>query len=297
MRITNNIVMRNAVSGLVGNRDAVLKLQREVSSGVRIQTASDDPTIADRVMGSSSGLLAIDQYKRNIDAATTRNSMEDSSLTQVTDLMARAREIMVSQMTGTANAASRTVASKEMEQIFNQVVSIGNTQLDGSFVYGGDASTTTPFVSTGTGATLDFTTSNPTGTRAIAVSAGQSLIPAHDGKQIFLDSGVLTSLRDASVALAINDTTAGTTSMTTMDASFQKVQELLGETGARTNTLQIATQNLTALKTNLMAFRSNAQDIDVEATVTALVTKQTAYQAAMMATSKVLGMSLADYLR
>lgn len=297
MRITNNIVLRNAVSGLAANRDAVLKLQTEVSSGLKIQAASDDPTIAEQVMGSSSGLVAIDQYKRNIDAATSRNSTEDSALTQVTDLLARARELMVSQNTSTATAATKSVASKEMEQIFNQVVSISNTQQNGSYVFGGDASTTTPFTVTGTGTTLDFTTSNPTGTRSVAVSAGQNLIPSHDGKQIFIDTGVLTSLRDASVALASNNTSGSQAALGSLDGAFQKVQELLGETGARANTLDIAKQNLAALKTNLTAFRSNAQDIDVEETVTALVTKQTAYQAAMMATSKVIGMSLADYLK
>ncbi len=297
MRITNNIVLRNVTTGLAANRDAVLKLQQEVSSGLKFQSASDDPTAADQVMGSSSGLAAIDQYKRNIDAAKSRNSMEDSSLSQVTDLLARAKEIMVGQSTSTATAASRQVASKEMEQLFNQAVAVGNTQLSGSYVFGGDAASTTPFISTGTGATLDFTTSNPTGAHAISVAAGQTVIPTHDGKQIFLDTNVLTSLRDASRALATNDTVAGTASLNTLDGAFQKVQELLGETGARTNTLDIAAQNLTALKTNLTAFRSNAQDVDIEAAVTALVTKQTAYQAAMMSTSKILGMSLADYLK
>ncbi|MEP6622122.1 MAG: flagellar hook-associated protein FlgL [bacterium] len=297
MRITNNIVLRNAVAGLADNRNAVQKLQTQIQSGSKIQAASDDPTIAQEAMGSSSGLLAIDQYTRNIDAAKSRNSTEDSALTQVTDLLARAKELMVSQNTDTATAATRSVASKEMEQIFNQVVSIGNTQLSGSYVFGGDAATTTPFLSTGTGGTLDFTSSNPTGTRSISVSAGQNLIPTHDGKQIFIDSNVLTSLRDASKALATNDLVAGTASMGALDGAFQKVQELLGETGARANTLDIATQNLSALKINLTTFRSNALDIDVEATVTALVTKQTAYQAAMMATSKVIGMSLSDYLR
>ena len=72
---------------------------------------------------------------------------------------------------------------------------------------------------------------------------------------------------------------------------------ILGETGARSNALQIAGQNLTALKLNLTTYRSSLQDVDIEEAVTSMVTKQTAYQAAMMATSKVLGMTLTDYLR
>ena len=150
---------------------------------------------------------------------------------------------------------------------------------------------------TGTGATLAYTTTTPIGARSYSVSTGQNLIAAHDGKQMFLDSAVLDSLRVATIALATNNTAAGPSTISTADGAFQKVQELLGETGARANTLDISSQNLSALKTNLTSFRSSAQDIDMEKTVTELVAKQTAYQAALMATSKLIGISLTDYLR
>jgi flagellar hook-associated protein 3 FlgL len=47
----------------------------------------------------------------------------------------------------------------------------------------------------------------------------------------------------------------------------------------------------------LTTFRSDLQEVDLEAAMTQLVTRQTAYQSAMLATSKVLSLSLADYLR
>jgi flagellar hook-associated protein 3 FlgL len=296
MRITNNIALRNAVAGLADNRAAVAKLQTQISTQHKISAASEDPTAAEQIMGTDGALTAVAQYQRNIDAATSRNSAEDSALGHVTDLLARAKELMTQEATGTSTAATKSIASKEMEQIFNSVISIGNTQFAGSYLFGGDTSTTAPFSSTGTGSTLDFTHTAATGTRAVEVSAGHSLTATHDGKQLLLDTGVLTALRDATTALATNSATGTSGSLQTLDNSFQQIQELVGETGARTNSLDIASQNLTSLKTNLTAFLSNVQDIDVEETVTTMVTKQTAYQAALMATSKVIGVSLADYL-
>lgn len=297
MRITNNMVLRNSLAGLQTNKAAVQKLQSQIGSGVKLSTASEDPTAADQLMGTSSSLGAIDQYKRNIDAATARNSVEETSFSQLTDLLSRAREIVVAQSTGTATAATRQIGSKELESIFNSVVALGNSKFGDAYLFGGDTATKPPFASTGTGATLDFTTTNPVGSPAIEVNTSQNLAPTHDGTQAFLDSGVLASLRDATKALANNDVPGSLTSLSALEASFQQVQVLTGENGAKRNTLDMAAQNLQALKTNLTTFRSNLQDIDIETAVTTLVTKQTAYQAAMAATSKVLGLTLTDYLR
>jgi flagellin-like hook-associated protein FlgL len=55
--------------------------------------------------------------------------------------------------------------------------------------------------------------------------------------------------------------------------------------------------NLDALDTNLQALRSSAQDVDVEQAITQLMSRQTTLQAAMMTTSRVLTMSLTDYLK
>ena len=72
---------------------------------------------------------------------------------------------------------------------------------------------------------------------------------------------------------------------------------MIGDVGAQSNQLETTTQNITALTGTLKVFKSNLQDADLEASVTALVTKQNAYQSALLATSKVLTLSLADYIR
>jgi flagellar hook-associated protein 3 FlgL len=297
MRITNNMVLRNSLSGLQTNQAAVQKLQAQIASGVTISTASDDPTAASQVMGASSSLGAIDQYKRNIDSATARSASEESALNQINDLMTRAKELAVSAGSDTMTPEGRKTSSAEMEQIVQSAVAIGNTQFGGEYIFGGDNSTAAPFATTGTGATLNFTSTSPSGTRSVQISAGQNLVPTHDGQQAFVDSGIFASLRDMSVAMNSGSQSAVTSSMPSLDTAFTGLQQLIGESGARTNSLQVATQNLSALKINLTTYKSSLQEIDIESAVTQLVQKQTSYQAAMMATSKVLGMTLADYLK
>jgi flagellar hook-associated protein 3 FlgL len=297
MRITNNMILHNSLDGLQTNRAAVQSLQTQISSGTRISAASDDPTASNQLMGTSSALGAIDQYKRNIGTATSRNAVEETALGQVTDLLARARELVTAQATGTATADTRLTASKELESIFTTVVGIGNSKYGDSYLFGGDTASTAPFASTGSGATIGYTTTNPVGSPSMEIASGQRLAPTSDGTRTFLDSKVLSTLRDATKALAANDVAGSLTALSAMDGSFQQVQVLIGENGAKANALDSASQNLDSLKLNLAKRASDLQDVDIEAAVTTLVTKQTAYQAAMSITSKVLGMSLTDYIR
>ncbi|MEP6733512.1 MAG: flagellar hook-associated protein FlgL [bacterium] len=297
MRITNSATLRNTLTELSANRTAIDSLQGQISSGLRISKSSDDPSAASEVMHSSSSLVALEQYKRNIDGATTRNSVEGNTLDQLTNIMARAKELMVASATGTTTTAARQVAGKEMEALFNTAVGLGATKFGEEYLYGGSAVTITPFTSTGTGSTLDFTSTTPSGSRAVQVAGSQSLVATHDGQQLFETSGVLTALRDATRALAAGDQASATNALPALDAAFDAVQTLQGEQGARANALDVASQNMTALKANLTAYRSQLRDVDIETAVTELVTKQTSYQAAMMATSKILGMTLTDYLR
>jgi flagellin-like hook-associated protein FlgL len=51
------------------------------------------------------------------------------------------------------------------------------------------------------------------------------------------------------------------------------------------------------LQDNFEAYRAKLAEVDVEEEFTELTSRQAAYQAAMLATSKVSGMSLTDYLR
>ena len=85
--------------------------------------------------------------------------------------------------------------------------------------------------------------------------------------------------------------------MQDLDAAFDSLQTLVGEIGAKGKTLESTQSNLDAYKTNLRTFKSTLEDVDLEQAVTYLTTRQMAYQAAMLATTKVMGLTLTDYLR
>lgn len=300
MRITNNMMASSQITSIQSNMDAMMKAQTQVSTGLRFQNASDDPSAATQVMGTKSSLRALAQYQSNVSAATNRANTEDSVLQQISTLLDRVKQLGVSQATDTATAQTRATANSEIQQIFGQLVTLGNTKVNGEYLFGGDQSTTAPFGSSGAGATLDYSTTNPQGQRAVAIGDGQTIAATHNGTQVFVSSGVLDAVKQMARAMDPNSATYGqagiTAAMNSIDGADGNVQTLVGQVGANETQLTSTTQNLTALESNVTTLQSNLQEVDLEQAMTELTSRQTAYQAAMLAMSKVSDLTLTNYL-
>ncbi len=293
MRITNNAVSRNALASLQRSLRHVDEAQHRATTGLRVERASDDPSASNSIMASGSSLRAITQYKRNIDSATARTNREESILDTVSRLLERAKELGLGQAGSNANTQTRLVTKAEIDQIIQQVVQLGNTSHEGEFLFGGDQSQTPPFTTT----VPPFSAVPPTGTRKTEISSALSVRSTHNGTEVFLTSGVLAALDQLSTGLGTDNPVLITASLTSLDAAHSKVQVLVGETGAAGQQFEVANSNLDALNASLRSFKSTLQDADLEEAVTELVGRQTAYQAAMLATSRVMSLNLADYLR
>jgi flagellar hook-associated protein 3 FlgL len=295
MRITNNIIQRNALAALQVNARGMAAAQQRVTSGLKIERASDDPTASASIMTSQSSLRAIEQYKRNVESARSYTAAEEGALDQLSQVLDRARELATSSSSATADAGAREAARIEVEQLYTHVVQLANTQLGDRYIFGGVNYDTAPLDAAGAlTAGVD-----PAGATQPSVQIGKqvTLRTNHHAGEVFVDSGVLQALDDLRTALGGGDLDAIAQAGDALRDGSQAVQNLLGELGVWSNQLDVTTANLDALEINLKTFKAELQEIDFEEAVTDLISRQNAYQAAMLATSRVMGMTLADYLR
>ncbi len=294
MRVTSNMMAGASIFTLQQTLSQMQVSQQQVSTGLRIQSMSDDPGAASQVMQANGTLRALAQYKRNIQSGTARSQAEETSLNSLTDLLTRARELAISQASDTADAGTRLTTKSEVDQLLDEARSLGNTQFENSYLFGGYDSKTLPFPST----TPPFTNpSPPAGQTQTEIGPGQYSAATHDGQQVFVDTGVLQALSDLSTALGSNDATAIQQSIGTISTAFDGVQRLLGDVGAWQNSFQVASSNIDALSANVTAFKSNLSDADMEQSMTELLSRQNTYQAAMLATSRIMSLTFTDYLR
>ena len=243
-------------------------------------------------MRSSSGLRALEQYKKNLSSAQSRLALEDQTLEEISNVLSRVKELGIGQSNATASAQTRAVTAAEVEGLRDFLVTLGNTQFAGSYIFGGQYSDAKPFTTAGADPARP-----PSGTHQVEGGAGTYYAVNHSGQEVFVDSGILDALEDMATAMNANSVEDMATALQGLDNAFDGIQELVGGLGARMAQVDTALSNLGALELNLQTFRSDLQDAEIEETISKLVNRQITYEAAMLTNSKILQTTLTDYLR
>ncbi|MBN1477944.1 flagellar hook-associated protein FlgL [Candidatus Sumerlaeota bacterium] len=114
-----------------------------------------------------------------------------------------------------------------------------------------------------------------------------------------LSSGVdiFGLLNDVVEALRDGDETTLVDSLALLDDALAQISSAQAAIGARENQLERATIRLSDLSVNLKTLISSLEDIDATEAITNFTEAETAYQTSLEATSRVMQLSLLDYLR
>jgi flagellar hook-associated protein 3 FlgL len=300
MRISDAMNTQSAIINFAQLRQQVDDAQTQVSSGTTFSEASQNPTAAAGVMLNNTQLNALAQYQKNADTATRRVNLEESVLSQMNTLLANAQQLAVSQATATATTATRQTTAQAVDQLLAQAVQLSNTKDGNEYLFGGTNSATQPFSIDTTGASYTFgiATPPPSGARQVEIAPGQLIPTNHDGTQLFgnATSGPLASLQNLAAALQSGNQVSVENTLGDLNDQLTNVQTLTGQTGAWASRLQITGANITAFTNQLTASNVSLQDVNIETAMTNLTGRQTAYQAALAATARVQGISLANYL-
>jgi len=295
VRITNSILQRTTLAGIQHNLREIQRAADRVASGSRIGAASDDPGVAGTVLRTDSQLRALGQYQRNISSARTRLELEETVLDQLTDLLSRAREISMREGSANATPETRRAALAEVGQLRDMVVTLGNTRLGGLYLFGGLEADQAPLSSDSGGSIQIERVSG--GADQIEVGASQIVRANHNAAEIFEDTGLIDSIEALYTALEGGEADAVAEAGRSASEALDEVQALIGDLGARMVRLDIAEANIDALEINLQTFRSDLTEVEFEEAITELIGRQTALQAALVATSRILHTTLTDYLR
>jgi flagellar hook-associated protein 3 FlgL len=299
MRVTSNILVRDQLSALQTTASALAQAQARLTTGKKISTASEDPVGSRDVMATDGRLRAITQYRRGLESAKQRLAVQDSVMSQVSSIMTRAQELTVAANTATLTPTPARPSPPRCRGC-SRKSSRSATRWSRANIC--SAGTRAPCVRSrrpAAATTVSYTTTGADGDRALEVDAGRTVVPTDDGATLFLDTGVLDSLRDLAAELSgrrhrlrLRCPTSGRD----LSTAFNRVQERVGSLGARSNTLDLVAANLDAFEGSLQVFRSSVMDVDIEQAAVDLIQRQNAYQSALLASSKVLALNLADYL-
>jgi flagellar hook-associated protein 3 FlgL len=127
----------NFISNLNAGSSKLMELNNQASSQKKINRPSDDPVGTIRVLEYRDSISALKQFKSNIDTGKGWLELADETLMQGNELLTRAKAVAEQAATGSLSAEQRDGLSYEVEQIFEQLISLSNTSYEGKSIFAG----------------------------------------------------------------------------------------------------------------------------------------------------------------
>ena len=122
------------------------RIQNKIASNERIKDLRDDPTGAATATRLDSFLHRHNHYYDNTQFALDTYRFTEGKMREAVDVIQRVREIAVQGANGTYSADQRAILAGEVNELLNELVSIGNaTDADGKALFGGTATDINPF--------------------------------------------------------------------------------------------------------------------------------------------------------
>jgi flagellar hook-associated protein 3 FlgL len=261
----------------------IAQLQESVSSGKRFDKASDDPGASQRISEISQTQADQVVWSSNTNMGTSIASAVDTNLTSISDMLNRAKELVLSGRNDTTSTTDRTAITQELQSIIATL----------------DSAST---ANDPTGAPLYPTTAPLT----IPVSDTLSLPATAQRDQVFGNvttaSGVQTLqqiLTDAIAAVSGNSATRAAdiqTSLDAIDAGSAHITQVRSDQGVRAARFDAAKDDLDTTGESLAEERNGLESTDLTYALSEFQSKQTALQAAQTLFAQTNKSSLFDLM-
>ena len=264
VRIFNNIASLNAQRILGINNDRLALSVERISSGIRVNRASDDAAGLGISEALRSDIRALRQAVRNSNDGIALINVAEGALNEQSSILIRLRELASQAATGTVGSTERATIQLEFTALSNEIDRISaTTQFNGQGLVDGSLAST-------------------------VTSANQVLI------QVGIDSGVnsrinlneqinLTAVTSSSLGIDTISVTGAAEALTTLDTintAISKVTQARGQVGAVQNRLTRSVGNLSVSIENLQAAESSIRDADIAKEIADLTRNQILVQSA-----------------
>ncbi len=293
MRVSTNYQFETMRSKMNTAGDNYRVAQQRVSSGKRINSLSDDPRGLSDVLTMRGVKASIEQYKTNLDRASTWLKTSESSLSEVGNLLNRANSLAISGASATTSMDSRRAMAVEVQTIRDQVFSLANSKgPTGGYLFAGTATDKQPFNITTTGIAFQ----GNSGTMKVEANANDAVTINTDAQQLF--TTIYATLDQLKTNLE------GGSTITISDVSIKAVQDgisllnnIRGDVGTRAKSVESFQNDHSRRIEELTGSISNLEDVDLSQAIMEYKSAETAYQASLQVMSQGFGLSLLNYIK
>jgi len=252
IRINTNVASINTQRHLYNTTTNFNKSMEKLSSGLRVNRASDDAAGLAISEGLKSNIRALDQASRNAADGISLVQTAEGALDEVSNILLRLRELAEQSLNGTVTNTERSYLDSEYSALLEEIDRIAqSSEFNGVHLLDGTGG-------------------------SVAIQVG---IDTNAWDSIAVD---LSSNRDSGnlgLATGIDDAANATTAMGEILAAIENVSSARSDFGAIQNRLETSIRNINNTAENLSAANSRIRDVDVASETSRMTSYQVLQQA------------------
>jgi flagellar hook-associated protein 3 FlgL len=279
-------------------QDRLQRAERQISSGLRVETASDAPEQVVQILRLRSRVDSNTQVQTNLTRVRAQVDTAEAAMRESVALLERAK--VLAAQTASTGAPNRTAMATEARQLHDRLIALAGSAAEGQFVFGGDGATNPPYVADAT---------QPSGVRFAGASAVSSSLVADENHTTFAVSKTASQLFDAAgpdnAFRALNDlaTALSHDSESEVQAAMPGIASALDHLNRQLafygNAQNRVTAAFDAAKRNAVSLQkdlSELQETDLPAAILELNSAKLQHETALSAHAQMPKRTLFDYM-
>ncbi|MEM9656036.1 MAG: flagellar hook-associated protein FlgL, partial [Actinomycetota bacterium] len=280
LRITDQGLANSRLAWITEGRARTAEAETIISSGRRIDQASDDPATAAQLMRHDIRLQRLGQYQRNNGRARLWVDGADAALQAVSNNLARAKTIAVQAGNDTLGAAENQALATDIRAIAAEIRTSANAKASGRALFTGTSDAVDAY--DGTNAYQ-----GDTGTVELSIDKNETIRVGTSGPEAFgtsnpgdpYNGSVFEMLNELADSIEAEDNVAVRAGIEAVDAAADRIGSVLGKVGALSQQLDAAEARHSGEKLSVENNVSKLRDTDLADAMIRLRSAEAGYQA------------------
>jgi flagellar hook-associated protein 3 FlgL len=279
--------------------------QNQLSTGLRVNQASDAPQELGDIFQSRADLASINQVSQNLTQVQALVNSGDSSVQQAIQLMQSAVSMGSQGASSSASPTTQTSLATQVQSLLAQMVSLSQTQVNGVYIFSGDQSGSPQYQLDSTSPTGVDQLMTTQATQQVADVSGmtfpisltaQQIFDARDASNNPTSQNVFAALNNLQLALQSGNLNNISTAIDGVKSASEYLNQQLTFYGSAQNRISSALNVAQKFQLQDQTKLSSLQDADVTSLALQLTQQTTNLNAAMAAEAKRPTTTLFDYL-
>ena len=285
---------------LRGLNSRLERAQREVAGGKRVAAPSDAPDRVVSLLGAKADLARLDQIQANLGRFKTEVDGAEGVLQQAVKLFDRVRTLGMTGASGIQTETTRRGIADEIQSLIERMTGIANTQVDGRYIFAGNADQTAPFL-------MDLSATPPWGPYRGAAATREAIHPTGVTFRVSLDAEWIFANPDPHLNVLAGMETLRQALLSGDEQAMQSALAPLADMAAHLNAALMFYGNVqtqiadgldtaSAMRLRLQAQVASIEDADLTESIVELQQVRFTQEAALQVRAASPRRSLFDYL-